>query len=110
MVPVIKITREELKGMMDRSEKFVLIDARNPKAYAEEHLPGAVSHPSEKLAPSVIEEIDKEETVVTYCSSFTCEASTIAATKLEKFGYRKVLQFKGGLADWKAAGYPTEKK
>jgi rhodanese-related sulfurtransferase len=51
----------------------------------------------------------KTETFVTYCSSFECEASTVAAKKLEKYGFKKVLEFKGGLKDWKAAKYPTEK-
>jgi rhodanese-related sulfurtransferase len=46
---------------------------------------------------------------VTYCSSFECEASTIAAQKLDKYGFKNVLEFKGGLEDWKKAGYPTEK-
>jgi rhodanese-related sulfurtransferase len=51
----------------------------------------------------------RESTIVTYCSSFDCEASTIAAKKLESYGFKNVLEFKGGLKDWKEAGYATEK-
>jgi len=104
-----QITREELKRMMDRKEKFVLIDARSHPGYDKEHIPGANSIPADHLGKHILKDIRKNETIVTYCSSFTCESSTIAATKLEEYGYKNVLEFKGGLADWKEAGYPTEK-
>ena len=105
-----KITREELKGMMDRKEHFVLIDARTHEGFHKEHIPGANSMPADHLEKELVKDIKKNETIVTYCSSFTCESSTIAAQKLEKYGYTKVIDFKGGLADWKEAGYKTEKK
>ncbi len=104
-----QITREELKGMIDRKERFVLIDARKHEAFDKEHIPGANSIPADHLGTHILEDVKKDETIVTYCSSFTCESSTIAAKKLEKYGYKKVLEFKGGLADWKEAGNPTEK-
>lgn len=104
-----KITREVLKNMMDTNADFVLIDARGHEAYDKEHLPGAVSIPSDHLGEHLLKNYKKDRTIVTYCSSFECTASTIAAEKLEKYGFKKILEFKGGLADWKVAGYPTEK-
>ncbi len=104
-----KITREVLKNMMDTNVDFVLIDARGHEAYDKEHLPGAVSIPSDHLGEHLLKNYKKDITIVTYCSSFECTASTIAAEKLEKYGFKKILEFKGGLADWKVAGYPTEK-
>jgi rhodanese-related sulfurtransferase len=104
-----KITREVLKNMMDTNVDFVLIDARGHEAYDKEHLPGAVSIPSDHLGEHLLKNYKKDRTIVTYCSSFECTASTIAAEKLEKYGFKKILEFKGGLADWKVAGYPTEK-
>jgi rhodanese-related sulfurtransferase len=104
-----KITREYLKNMMDSDVDFVLIDARGHEAYAKEHLPRALSIPSDHLGEHLLREHKKDRTFVTYCSSFECEASTIAAQKLDKYGFKNVLEFKGGLEDWKKAGYPTEK-
>ena len=104
-----QITREELKAMLDKKKKFVLIDARTHAGFDKEHIPGANSIPADHLDEHIQNDIQKDETIVTYCSSFTCESSTIAAKKLEKYGYKKILDFKGGLADWKDAGYPTEK-
>jgi rhodanese-related sulfurtransferase len=104
-----KITREYLKNMMDADVDFVLIDARGHEAYAKEHLPGALSIPSDHLGEHLLREHKKDRTFVTYCSNLECEASTIAAQKLDKYGFKNVLEFKGGLEDWKKAGYPTEK-
>jgi rhodanese-related sulfurtransferase len=104
-----KITREVLKNMMDTNVDFVLIDARGHEAFDKEHLPGAVSIPSDHLGEHLLKNYKKDRTIVTYCSSFECTASTIAAEKLEKYGFRNILEFKGGLADWKGKGYPTEK-
>jgi len=104
-----QITREYLKNMMDEQANFLLIDARGHEAYHKEHIPGAVTIPSEHLEAGLLKGHKKTETLVTYCSSFDCEASTTAAKKLEKFGFKKVMEFKGGLKDWKDAGYATEK-
>jgi len=41
------ITAPELKGMMDRGERFVLIDARDEVHYRNGHLPGAIAIPAE---------------------------------------------------------------
>jgi rhodanese-related sulfurtransferase len=51
----------------------------------------------------------RNRTVVTYCTDTACKSSTIAAEKLEKFGFKNVLEYKAGIEDWKRAGYPTEK-
>lgn len=104
-----QISRESLKEMMDKKAKFLLIDARMHEAYEREHLPGAVTIPSEHLHADMLSGLRKTDTLVTYCSSSECDASKDAAKKLEKFGFKKVLRFKGGIKDWKDAGYPTEK-
>ena len=104
-----QITREVLKNMIDKEVNFLLIDARAHEAYDKEHLPGAVSIPSDHLGEHLLTGHKKTETFVTYCSSLECDASTVASKNLKKYGFKKVLQFKGGLKDWKAAKYPTEK-
>jgi rhodanese-related sulfurtransferase len=104
-----KIERDVLKKMMDGREDFVLIDARTHEGFEQEHLPGAIRMPADCLAERMLKGYDRKRTVVTYCSGWDCESSTIAATKLERLGFGHVLDFKGGLEDWKKAGYPTEK-
>lgn len=104
-----QITRDVLKHMMDSRTDFVLIDARGHESYEKEHIPGAISLPSDHIGGHLLRDLTKGRTYVTYCSGWKCEASTVAAKKLDKLGFKKVLEFKGGLEDWKSAGYPTEK-
>lgn len=105
----MKISREDLKAMMDRGDPFMLIDARKHEAYGAEHLPGAVSIPSDRVGGQALEGLAKTDVIVTYCSSFACEASGVAAEKLRRYGFTDVREFSGGLKDWKEAGYPTER-
>src|SRR5207237_326788 len=50
----------------------------------------------------------KDAEIVVYCSGITCPNSAQAAHKLATLGYTNVSVFEGGLADWSAAGLPTE--
>ncbi len=104
-----QITIKFLRKMMEGHEDFVLIDARTHEGYDEERLPGAIRIPANRLGPQMVQQFEKDSTVVTYCSGWACESSTIAAQKLEKYGFTNVLDFKGGLEEWKKAGYDTEK-
>jgi rhodanese-related sulfurtransferase len=66
------ITREELKGKMDRGESFTLVETLAPVAYAHAHLPGAVNLPPDRvreLAPGLLP--DKGAEIIVYCSSPT---------------------------------------
>ena len=104
-----QITRENLKKMIDDEDDIVLIDARTHEGYEREHLPGAISIPASHLGENLLKHYRKDRTIVTYCSGWACESSTIAAKKLDTFGFTNVLEFKGGLEDWKKAGFPLEK-
>lgn len=105
-----KIDTQELKRMMDEGEDFALIDARSHDAFDRGHLPGAVSIPSDHIGEHVLKEFDSDRKMVTYCTDLECTASTVAAKKLERFGFKKVLEYKEGLEAWKRAGFPVVTK
>jgi rhodanese-related sulfurtransferase len=66
------VSREELKGKMDRGEAFTLVETLQEVAYKHEHLPGAVNLPPDRvraLAPSLLP--DKSAEIIVYCSSPT---------------------------------------
>lgn len=96
--------------MIDDKSQIVIIDARGHEAYDKEHIPGALSIPSDHLGKDISKSYGKETTFVTYCTDLQCTASSIAAKKLEKYGYANVLEYKAGIEDWKARGYPTVRK
>ena len=37
-----------------------------------------------------------------------CSSSQIAADRMERAGFTRILHYKGGLKDWSAAGYSLE--
>jgi rhodanese-related sulfurtransferase len=101
-------TREELKKKLDARENIKLINVLGRSSFDAVHIPGSINIPVDELSKRAEQELKKEEEIVVYCSSFTCQASPAAAKKLDKMGYTRVYHFKGGIADWKEAGYPLE--
>ncbi len=102
------ITREALKAMMEAGEDFVLVDVLSPDSYRKNHLPGAINIPVYEIETEAPKRLSKSTKIVVYCASFECQASPTAAKKLEEMGFEQVIDFEGGLADWKEAGYPLE--
>ena len=103
-----KITRDELKALLDRSE-VVVVEALSEESFAKEHIPGAIRVDYEKLeaqAPELLP--DKDAAIVTYCASLPCQNSEIAANKLVALGYTNVREYAEGKADWIEAGLPVE--
>jgi rhodanese-related sulfurtransferase len=103
-----KITRDELKALLDRSE-VVVVEALSEESFAKEHIPGAIRVDYEKLeaqAPGLLP--DKEAAIVTYCANRACRNSEIAADKLVALGYTNVREYAEGKADWIEAGLPVE--
>lgn len=102
------ITRDELMKMISTGQEFKLVDVL-PKAHFEkEHIKGAISLPVNELEKKATKTLKKSETIVVYCASFDCQASTTAAEKLLSLGYKNVLDYKGGLKDYKEAALPLE--
>lgn len=102
------ITLEKLLEMKANEEAFTLVDALPTESYEEGHIPGAVSIPSDDIAAKADEELTKEDVVVTYCASYSCKASTVAARKLLELGYEKTLDYKAGKKGWTEAGLELE--
>lgn len=105
---VKNITRDELLKMISGGEKFKLVDVLDKVHYEKEHIRGAISLPLGDIENKASKLLKKDETIVVYCASFSCQASTQAAEKLLSLGYKHVLDYKGGLTDYKEANLPLE--
>ncbi|MCM8797564.1 MAG: rhodanese-like domain-containing protein [Candidatus Omnitrophica bacterium] len=99
------ITREEFIKLMGTKEQVKLVDVRSRENYQKEHIQNAISLPVDEIEGKVQELLDKKEKIVVYCASFECQASVHAAQKLQALGYNNVLVYKGGLKDYKEAGF-----
>jgi rhodanese-related sulfurtransferase len=69
MADALRITVDDLKRRMEAGEDFVLIDVRNPQAWAESNsmLPEAIRVPLDKLEET-LPRIPKNRPVVAYCT------------------------------------------
>lgn len=102
---VREISKEELWEKIERGDPLKLVMAMDELHYEAEHIPGSIWVDTQEKA---LELLRPNEEIVCYCSDSACAISRMACQLLEKAGYRHVFHYKGGLRDWKAAGYPLE--
>lgn len=107
-----KITADELKAMMEKDANLFIVDSRSAEYMADGTIiKGAVVKPTSELTKEFLSEKAKtpETAIVFYCSNENCPASMQSANKAAEFGFKNILKYPGGIDDWKAKGYPTEK-
>jgi len=106
-VPVLRISKEELKQRLESGPAPVLVDARlkYPYEHSTVRLPGAVRYAGDGAAAS----LPRDREIVVYDSDPNELASSHVAAVLLRQGYRAVA-LKGGIAEWMAANLPTETK
>ena len=96
---------DAVKKKIDSGEKFLLVDVREEREFAKDHLPGAMH-----LGKGVIERDienrvpDLDAEIVLYCGGGF--RSALAADNLQKMGYKNVISMDGGIRDWREKGYP----
>lgn len=104
------IDAKGLKALIDSETFFILLDARGSKWNDSNTLPRA-SLASYENTPEDFEAIipQKETLIVLYCYSFNCPLSTKLAQKLVSLGYTNLLEYPGGLKEWRdIANYPVD--
>lgn len=95
--PVVAAERLQAK------EPPQLVDVRTPREYAEKHIHGSVNVPLNHLSDR-IREFASDRPLLVHCAGGY--RSSIAASLLEKEGYRQISELAGGVAAWEAAGLP----
>lgn len=99
------ILLDEVQQLM--TEGGLLIDARSPELFEAGHIEGAISLPLvdiETVLPDFSRRVDRDRTVVTYCSGFGCPDSFDLGMRLIETGYSDVRVFEGGYPEWRDAG------
>jgi rhodanese-related sulfurtransferase len=93
---------DQQKGRSD----LVVLDARSPQAFADEHIPGALNLPSRRITSETTAAFARDRLIVTYCWGPGCNGSTRAAARLAALGFQ-VKELIGGIEYWKREGYPV---
>ena len=87
----------DVKAKMDRGDRFVLLDVREPHELQICALPGATLIPLREI-PSRVHELDTADEIVTVCK--VGMRSARAAAFLRQAGFRKVKNMRGGTNNW----------
>ena len=96
----------DLCEAIEEGEPIVVVDGRSASAYAQEHIPDAISFPHREISASTTGSLDRSKLYVCYCDGIGCNASTKTALKLLELGFQ-VRELIGGLDWWKRDGHPT---
>jgi len=97
----------DVKLDLDRGVSSILVvDARGADAYAQCHVPGAVSLPHRSIDAQSAADLPRDRVLVVYCWGPGCNAAAKAAAKLASLGFQ-VKEMIGGLEYWRREGYPV---
>ncbi len=99
------ISREALKGKLERGDRFKLVMVLGESAWRAKHIPGSLHFAD---PDSMLRALSPDEEIVVYCSGPSCMASAFAYWFLKNRGYRNVRRYAGGIEMWQAAGLPLE--
>jgi molybdopterin/thiamine biosynthesis adenylyltransferase/rhodanese-related sulfurtransferase len=101
------ITATELKTKIDRQEKFVLVDVREPFEYDISRIPGSKLIPLGEL-PARLSELDSADDIVLHCKVGGRSAKALRI--LQEAGFRKLNNLQGGITAWSDEVDPTTPK
>ncbi|MFW6295876.1 MAG: rhodanese-like domain-containing protein [Halothece sp.] len=97
----------DLKARLDwGAPALTIIDIRDRTEFHHSHILGAISMPLQELLGWALTTLDLDRDIYVYGD--TDEETAIAASQLLQAGFQSVSQLQGGLAAWKAFGYPVE--
>ena len=90
----------------------VFIDARESVDFEEGHITNSINIPFYEFEENKnkLEQLSKDDPVVTYCSGTDCDLSILLGNQLYSIGYKKVFIFFGGWPEWISANYPVTLK
>ena len=91
------LSPQEIKALLQREPKAVLLDVREPHEYDIVHIEGSTLIPLPELHLRT-NELDTADTIVVYCHHGP--RSQQAVKTLEHFGFKKLKHLHGGIDQW----------
>jgi rhodanese-related sulfurtransferase len=103
-----KVPAADVKAAIDKKEKVVILDVRDPNEYAAGHLPGAINVSRGTLEFGIWGKVkDQNAKMYVYCK--TAGRSSLATKTLSDLGYKNAVLMDAAFEDWIKAGYPVER-
>ena len=105
---ITAVSAEDVKAAIDKKEKAVLLDVRDPDEYAAGHLPGAVNVSRGKLEFVIWGKVaDQGAKIYVYCK--TGGRASLATKTLNDLGYKNAVWANFKFEDWIKNGYSVER-
>ena len=104
------VSTGELRDLLSNKRPIEFWNVLTDQYFKGENISGSRRVPLDKVGSEVRStNLPKSTEIVVYCGGPECPMSRMAVEKLIKFGYDNVRAYEGGLEEWKAAGFATEK-
>lgn len=91
------ITVRELKDRIDRGDKIVILDVREPWEYSMAKIEGSILVPLGSL-PQSLDKLDRNSEIVAHCHHGMRSADAVAF--LSQQGFKNVKNLVGGIDAW----------
>jgi len=102
------VSAEDVKAAIDKKEKAVFLDVRDPNEYSAGHLPGAINVSRGTLEFNIWGKVpDQNAMIYVYCK--TTGRSALATKTLNELGYKNAVLMGAQFEDWIKKAYPVER-
>jgi hydroxyacylglutathione hydrolase len=103
--PTVRLAAPMIAEELSSPDKPMVLDIRNPREFATQHIAGGVNVPLNHLQERIAE-IPRDRKIVVHCAGGY--RSSMAASILAQHGITNVIEMAGGIAAWNAAKLPVE--
>lgn len=102
------VDANKFETMINSEKNLYLFDVRTPEEFSQGHIKNSINNDiySNKFK-NIFAKIDKNETIYIYCRSG--KRSAMAASELEKLGFKNIYDLKDGILSWQLDKKPLEK-
>lgn len=94
---LVNITGAELNQRLQRREKLIVVDVREPDEFRSGHIPGAVNVPLSRLEAGA-QQLDRSAETILVCRSGN--RSVTAFHRLKRMGFTGLKNLPGGMMAW----------
>ena len=106
---VTTVSAEEVIELILANPNLIVIDSRKKAEYQKGHIEGAINILNTRLKPEDLERIspDKSTEILFYCNGSRCLRSADSIKKAKKWGYTRLIWFRGGWKEWTEKRLPV---
>ena len=103
---ITMIDSEEMKTMLEDNQ-VQLVDVRTVKEFNEHYIKGAENIVYDDNFNQKLDKLEKDKPIIVYCRSGSRSAK--CTDIMEKQGFTKIYELKGGITQWMKEGKPVKK-